>query len=158
LAENYNVTSVGSNPREDRAHRMRFYYIAMAFRVLCVISLFWIRSWWSLIPIIGAAVLPYLAVMVGNAIAGPDPGQKPEQVTPPELLPPRENIESGDDHLIVVDAPADRRASATHSPDTFVTDASGTTRAESPEPNGESNTDRSDRDVNGTSSDQWESD
>lgn len=65
----YSVTSAGVNPAEDRAHRMRMYFIAMSLRVVCVGSLFWVRGWWTLIPLAGAVILPWFAVMVGNAVA-----------------------------------------------------------------------------------------
>lgn len=65
---NYSVTSAGVNPAEDRAHRMRMYFIAMSLRVVCVTSLFWVRGWWIVIPVLGSILLPWFAVMVGNAV------------------------------------------------------------------------------------------
>lgn len=65
----YRVTSAGVNPAEDRAHRIRMYFIAMTLRVLCVVSLFWVRGWWLLIPVLGAIIFPWFAVMIGNAVA-----------------------------------------------------------------------------------------
>lgn len=69
MVQQYDVTSVGVNPAEDRAHRMRMYLLAMSLRVLCVVSLFWVRGWWILLVGIGAVVLPYVAVLIGNAVA-----------------------------------------------------------------------------------------
>lgn len=65
----YRVTSAGVNPAEDRAHRMRMYFIAMTLRLACVLSLFWVSGWWIVIPVVGAIGLPWFAVMVGNAVA-----------------------------------------------------------------------------------------
>lgn len=65
----YSVTSAGINPAEDRAHRIRMYFIAMSLRVVCVVSLFWVRGWWLIIPVLGAILFPWFAVMVGNAVA-----------------------------------------------------------------------------------------
>ena len=69
MAKSYSVTSAGVNPTEDRAHRMRMYFIAMSLRVLCVVSLFWVRGWWVLAVAAGAILLPWFAVLVGNAVA-----------------------------------------------------------------------------------------
>lgn len=110
MTDQYNVTSVGANPKEDRAHRMRFYFISMTLRFLCVASLLWVRGWWVLVPVLGAVILPYLAVMVGNAIASTGDSGRPERVTPQELPPPARAASDGDSTLIVIDAPADRRA------------------------------------------------
>lgn len=84
MAQQYEVTSVGGNPAKDRAHRMRMYLLAMSLRVLCVVSLFWVRGWWILLVGIGAVVLPYIAVLIGNAVAH-DPGANHETPTPLEL-------------------------------------------------------------------------
>lgn len=65
----YRVTSAGVNPTEDRAHRMRMYFIAMTLRLACVLSLFWVSGWWIIFPVVGAIALPWFAVMVGNAVA-----------------------------------------------------------------------------------------
>lgn len=65
----YRVTSAGVNPTEDRAHRMRMYFIAMTLRLACVLSLFWVSGWWVVLPVFGAIALPWFAVMVGNAVA-----------------------------------------------------------------------------------------
>lgn len=69
MAQQYDVTSVGLNPAEDRAHRMKMYLIAMSIRVFCVVSLVWVRGWWILVAAVGAVVLPYIAVMLGNAVS-----------------------------------------------------------------------------------------
>lgn len=109
----YRVTSAGVNPAEDRAHRMRMYFIAMTLRLACVLSLFWVKGWWVIIPAIGAVVFPWFAVMVGNAVA--HGGE--EEVAVPEPLELTTNapvIESSDDgdasQLLVVDVEPVRRS------------------------------------------------
>ncbi len=79
----YRVTSAGVNPTEDRAHRMKMYFIAMTLRLACVLSLFWVTGWWLVFPVVGAIVLPWFAVMVGNAVA--HGGE--ETVAAPDPLP-----------------------------------------------------------------------
>lgn len=42
------------------------YGIAMGIRVVCIILCFFVQGWWLLLPIIGAVVLPYVAVVFAN--------------------------------------------------------------------------------------------
>ncbi|MGJ0204561.1 DUF3099 domain-containing protein [Leucobacter sp. gxy201] len=110
MSKSYSVTSAGVNPAQDRAHRMRMYYVAMVLRVLCVISLFWVRGWWVLLVGIAVAVLPWFAVMVGNAVAHggevePD-APEPLQLQASTAPAPREDAA---ETLIVVDVEPARR-------------------------------------------------
>lgn len=117
----YLVTSVGETPAEERSQRMRAYYIAMILRLLCVASLAFVRGWWIAIPALGAILLPYFAVMIGNAI-GPREGAKPDELTPQALTGTPIDFAATDGQstqgLIVVDAPADRRSSTPQGPPT----------------------------------------
>ncbi|QAB17912.1 DUF3099 domain-containing protein [Leucobacter muris] len=113
MAKSYSVTSAGVNPAEDRAHRMRMYFIAMSLRVACVTSLFWVRGWWVLLAAAGAVFLPWFAVMVGNAVAH-DGGQAPDAPEPLKLEggAPVGPEEVSADTLIVIDVEPERRSSA----------------------------------------------
>ena len=42
------------------------YGIAMGIRVACVIVCFFVHGWWLLLPLAGAVLLPYVAVVVAN--------------------------------------------------------------------------------------------
>lgn len=112
MAERYRVTSLGVSPAQDRAHRMRFYFIAMSVRVVCVASLFFVRGWWILLAAAGAILLPYFAVILANAASTQD-DERPEPPAPRELSsPPSDAARASADpseHLIVIDAPAERR-------------------------------------------------
>lgn len=97
------ITSAGNNARADRAHRMRFYFISMSIRLACVASLFWVRGWWIVVPVVGGVVLPYIAVMIGNAVAANNDGDAPQSVEPLALeAAPVDKGESAPP-LIVVD-------------------------------------------------------
>ncbi len=116
MAKSYSVTSAGVNPVEDRAHRMRMYFIAMSLRVVCVASLFWLRGWWVLLAAAGAVLLPWFAVMVGNAVAhgGGEAPEAPEplQLTSTDPVPdPDAGSESASDAVIVIDVEPERRSS-----------------------------------------------
>ncbi len=60
------ITSLPESPDADRRRRMIQYGIAMSLRVVCVIAAFFVQGWWLLVPIIGAVVLPYIAVVLAN--------------------------------------------------------------------------------------------
>lgn len=116
MAEQYRVTSVGAAPAEDRAHRMRAYFIMMTIRIACVASLFFVRGWWVLLSAAGAIILPYFAVLIANAVSNTD-GERPDAPSPLQLEsaePPAETDDAaGEDPaetLIVIDAPAERRS------------------------------------------------
>lgn len=110
MTQDFTVTSAGTNPAEERSHRMRFYFISMGLRMACVASLFWLRGWWMLVAVVGAVLLPYFAVMIGNAIAPTHDTEAPSSVTPLELRSPQKTPESTGPRLLVVDAPAERSA------------------------------------------------
>lgn len=125
MAQQYKVTSVGVNPAKDRAYRMRMYFATMTLRVACIVSLFWVRGPWIILVAIGAIVLPYVAVLIANAVSHVG-GEAHETPTPLELASGEPSAVSaaesqasaaepaGSDApaasaLIVVDAPAERR-------------------------------------------------
>ena len=125
VAQQYKVTSVGVNPAKDRAYRMRMYFATMTLRVLCIVSLFWVRGPWIILVAIGAIVLPYVAVLIANAVSHVG-GEAHETPTPLELTSSEASegtvpgdVQTGEtasndvpaaSTLIVVDAPAERRA------------------------------------------------
>lgn len=86
VSQQFDVTSVGVNPTEDRAHRMKMYLTAMIIRVACVVSLFWVQGWWVLLVGLGAVILPYVAVLLGNAVANTN-GVQTEKPSPLALQP-----------------------------------------------------------------------
>jgi hypothetical protein len=116
----FRVTSVGESPTEERGRRMRMYFITMSLRLVCIASLAFVRDWWVLIPALGAIILPYFAVFIANAVGNLE-GAAPEPMTPQALTgqstPSRADDRLGSPGLIVVDAPAERRASGTATQD-----------------------------------------
>lgn len=113
MAGQYNVTSVGVNPAADRAQRMRMYFLAMSLRVACIVSLFWVRGYWIILAAAGAVILPYVAVLIANAVSHTG-GATPS--APPPLQLTTQEPEAADERphpsqvVIVVDEPAERRA------------------------------------------------
>ncbi|MBW0253177.1 DUF3099 domain-containing protein [Cellulomonas sp. PS-H5] len=79
------VTSAPEPLGADQARRARRYLIQMGIRVVCFLAavLTWSRVplWVSLVLIVGAVVLPYIAVLFANA------GRERRDDAPPGYLP-----------------------------------------------------------------------
>jgi len=72
VEELQSITSLPESPEEERNRRFLNYSIAMGIRFVCVILCFFVQGWWLVLPVIGAVVLPYVAVVVANArMSGP---------------------------------------------------------------------------------------
>lgn len=118
MAKEYKVTSVGVNPAKDRSHRMRVYFATMTLRMACIISLIWVRGPWIILVAIGAIVLPYVAVLIANAVSH-EGGDAHEVPAPRELTSSPStstedptNADIASPTIIVIDAPAERRSSS----------------------------------------------
>ncbi|MBH0009356.1 DUF3099 domain-containing protein [Salinibacterium sp. SWN1162] len=60
------ITSLPERPDDERRRRVINYSIAMAIRVVCVLLCVFVRGWWLVLPVLGAVVLPYVAVVLAN--------------------------------------------------------------------------------------------
>ncbi|WP_051701521.1 DUF3099 domain-containing protein [Mycetocola saprophilus] len=78
------ITTLPRSPEEDRRRRMRQYFIAMAIRMVCLVSLMFVHGWWMLVPILGAVFIPYFAVLVANM---PGPAVEGRRESPGGLIP-----------------------------------------------------------------------
>ena len=65
------VTSLPPSPDAERRSRMIKYTVAMSIRLVCFIVAIFIHNWWALIPIAGALLLPYVAVVLANTVMQP---------------------------------------------------------------------------------------
>ena len=81
------ITSLPTSPDAERHQGMLRYGIAMGIRVACIIACFFVQGWWLLVPIIGAVVLPYVAVVLAN-VGSNDGG---EVLRPGAIVPVRSN-------------------------------------------------------------------
>lgn len=115
MRSEYDVTSVGINPADDRAHRMRVYFITMTTRLVCVASLFFVRGWWVLLVGIAVVLLPHFAVLIANQQASGN-APPPEAPAPLELTGATDTLDDEtasskvSEQILIVDAPAERRA------------------------------------------------
>lgn len=103
------VTTAPQSAADDQGVRVRRYLTAMGFRLVCFVLAYFTTGWvrWSFVA--GAVVLPYVAVVLANAV-GPRYGDPVAPVEPrgqgPAALEP-----DGSDHTpvsgqVVGDAPA----------------------------------------------------
>ncbi|MCU1405600.1 MAG: hypothetical protein JWQ43_1903 [Glaciihabitans sp.] len=63
------ITSLPPSPDDERHSRVVKYTIAMSVRLLCVILCFFLHGWFLLAAVIGALVLPYIAVVAANTVS-----------------------------------------------------------------------------------------
>ena len=66
MSQPQSITSLPESPDDERRRRMIQYGIAMGIRVVCVIVCFFVHGWWLLVPLAGAVLLPYIAVVIAN--------------------------------------------------------------------------------------------
>src|ERR1700712_5519930 len=65
------ATSLPPSPDAERKTRMLKYTVAMVIRLICFLVaalLYKTLGWWTLIPIVAAVVLPYIAVVLANTV------------------------------------------------------------------------------------------
>jgi uncharacterized membrane protein len=69
------ITTATRSHRDDIARRQKRYLISMGIRTMCfVAAIVSIGHWFVWIFLVGSFVLPYVAVVMANAGAAPDPG------------------------------------------------------------------------------------
>jgi hypothetical protein len=69
------ITTAPENPHDDLVRRRRRYLISMAVRTLCFIGAIAVGSGWlRWVLVIGALVLPYVAVVMANSAQPRIPG------------------------------------------------------------------------------------
>ncbi|MBT1017838.1 DUF3099 domain-containing protein [Canibacter sp. lx-72] len=101
--QTYEVTGAGVDPVANRNQRTRVYVISMSIRVACVLCLLFTPGWWAILPILGAALLPFFAVMVANNIAPVVDKKQHSTVTPLSL--PDSLQKSASPEVIIIAAP-----------------------------------------------------
>ncbi|MFF5022455.1 DUF3099 domain-containing protein [Micrococcus luteus] len=106
------VTTAAAGRSADREARMKVYLVQMLVRTACFVGALFAHGWWQLILILGAVVLPYVAVVRVNN-TGPQqagtlravPAQGPALAPrPADAAEPEPVVLTGD----LVDDPRDR--------------------------------------------------
>ena len=62
------ITALPRSPEEDRHARMVKYLITMAIRIVCIGLCLVVQGWWLIVCVVGAVFLPYIAVILANAV------------------------------------------------------------------------------------------
>jgi len=83
------ITSVPASLADDIAARTRRYLVQMSIRVVCFVGAVAVQHWTRWLLLVGAVVLPYVAVILANAgrERRSDPGTYVGPL-PPRALPP----------------------------------------------------------------------
>ncbi len=64
------ITTAAPSAEEDTAARQRRYLISMAIRTACFLGAVVVTGWLRWVLLAGAVLLPYVAVVAANAVAG----------------------------------------------------------------------------------------
>ncbi len=103
------ITSAPQGLSEDQSRRTRRYLIQMGIRVVCFAGAVFIDvTWLRIVLIIGAVVIPYVAVLLANA--GRDRSSREVPVVPPpqpHALPatPTSEEPPGEHHPVIEHVP-----------------------------------------------------
>lgn len=65
--EVYRITTVGTSASAEQRSRTRRYLASMAIRTLCFLGAVVAPSPWRWVLVVGAVILPYIAVVMANA-------------------------------------------------------------------------------------------
>ncbi|MCU1545913.1 MAG: hypothetical protein JWP30_1013 [Homoserinimonas sp.] len=92
MAKQQSITSLPRSPEDDRRARMIRYSAAMGIRLVCIIACFFVDGWWLVLPVLGAVLLPYVAVVLANVSSSRvttvvDPGRAALTTLPPFIAP-----------------------------------------------------------------------
>ena len=68
------LTELPPSPQQEQRSRMLRYAITMGIRVVCLGLCLVTPGWWILVPAAGAVFLPYVAVVMANAVRPRAPG------------------------------------------------------------------------------------
>ena len=60
------ITTLPVSPEKDRSKRMIQYSLSMGIRLICIGLCFVVPGWFVTLPILGAIILPWFAVVSAN--------------------------------------------------------------------------------------------
>lgn len=62
------ITNLPRSPEADRRARMIKYLVTMCIRLVCIGLCLVVQGWWLILCAAGAVFLPYVAVILANAV------------------------------------------------------------------------------------------
>lgn len=74
-SEAVRITDARTSHSDDLRHRQRRYLMSMAVRTLCFVGAVIVDSWLRWVLIVAALFLPYVAVVMANAVSSRPPKQ-----------------------------------------------------------------------------------
>ncbi len=87
MSEPVRITSAPISPADEMAGRMRRYVIAMTIRTVCFIGAVVFRDTWAMwVLLVGAVFLPYVAVVLANAVNRRDDAPLATVIDPQRML------------------------------------------------------------------------
>ncbi|GGO91441.1 hypothetical protein GCM10011584_25520 [Nocardioides phosphati] len=87
MSEPVRITSAPISPADEMAGRMRRYIIAMTIRTVCFIGAIVFRDTWAMwVLLVGAVFLPYVAVVLANAVNRRDDAPMATVLDPTHML------------------------------------------------------------------------
>ena len=81
----YSVTSASTSSTDDQDQRVRRYLTMMGIRVVCFGLVFVTSGWLRWAAILAAVFIPYVAVVIANAVSPRQPGSL-QSVSPQDDL------------------------------------------------------------------------
>lgn len=96
------ATSLPQAPNDEASHRVRRYALTMGIRTVCFVLMVVVQpyGWWTWAFGVGAAILPYIAVVFANA--GSDSNEVLAESPELQLEAPAEAEEDAAEHPTVV--------------------------------------------------------
>ena len=77
------ITRLPRSPDDDRRSRMIKYTVTMCIRLVCIALCLVVQGWWLVVCIAGAVILPYVAVVLANAVDSRTPSvERPGSIVP----------------------------------------------------------------------------
>ena len=100
-----NITSASESHEADLNARTRKYLILMAIRMVCFVGAVFAHGWFRWALVAGAVVLPWIAVLIANAVVrrySPIDAEQPAPTAAP-LGQPKQSSPAAPDDPIVID-------------------------------------------------------
>lgn len=80
------ITTATRAHSDDIGHRQRRYLISMVIRTACfLLAVVFMGTWLMWVFLVGSVFLPYVAVVIANGGAAPDPGGPDPFLADPEI-------------------------------------------------------------------------
>ncbi len=87
------ITSLPRSPEDDRRARMVKYSVTMLIRIVCIGLCLVVQGWWLVVFVFGAVFLPYIAVILANAVDARYTNVERPETTPRMIEAPKDSLD-----------------------------------------------------------------